>query len=318
MKYLPINVYIIDNMDMNVKGVEMKSWIDSDDVEDVFEEINTLFFNKVGIEWEINEINIYDAPEDSQLDYISELTRDTDKYPNTKRMEAYTSLIPEGKYSKEFNNIYFTTFHGNTRQGNANANKTNRTIDVEDDIHFTMIGTYSNKHNNGRKPVKRKLLPEDGVPSISFTVAHELGHVLGLDHLDTNVDNVMNGPTSSLKYTEEQEKTMKESLDRFIQIYETRENEITDETGNETDEIEDIQKEKPNNNSNLKDNTIDSGDSGVNMNLGDNMAGDINIALPDTKKEDEDDNSFFLEVLEAQNDRVQNINEITKLVEESK
>lgn len=111
MKYLPINVYIIDNMDMNVQGVEMKSWIDSDDVEDVFEEINTLFFNKVGIEWKINEINIYAAPEDSQLDYISELTRDTDKYPDIKRMEAYTSLIPERKYSKEFNNIYFTTYN---------------------------------------------------------------------------------------------------------------------------------------------------------------------------------------------------------------
>ena len=110
----------------------------------------------------------------------------------------------------------------------------------------------------------------------------------------------------------------------------------TDETGNETDEtdetdfetetetdetdyndkIEDIQKEKPNNNSNLKDNTMDSGDSGVNMNLGDNMTGDINIALPDTKKADEDDNVFFLEVLEAQNDQVENINDITKLVKE--
>jgi len=76
------------------------------------------------------------------------------------------------------------------------------------------------------------------------------------------------------------------------------------------------QKEKPNNNSNLKDNTMDSGDSGVNMNLGDNMTGDINIALPDTKNADEDDNAFFLEVLEAQNDQVENINNITKLVEE--
>ena len=76
------------------------------------------------------------------------------------------------------------------------------------------------------------------------------------------------------------------------------------------------QKEKPNNNSNLKDNTMDSGDSGVNMNLGDNMTGDINIALPDTKKADEDDNVFFLEVLEAQNDQVENINDITKLVKE--
>ena len=76
------------------------------------------------------------------------------------------------------------------------------------------------------------------------------------------------------------------------------------------------QKEKPNNNSNLKDNTMDSGDSGVNMNLGDNMTGDINISLPDTKNTDEDDNDFFLEVLEAQNDQVENINNITKLVEE--
>ena len=58
MKYLPINVYIIDNMDMNVKGVEMKSWIDPDDIEDIFEQVNTLFFNKVGIEWKINKKHI--------------------------------------------------------------------------------------------------------------------------------------------------------------------------------------------------------------------------------------------------------------------
>ena len=236
MKYLPINVYIIDNMNMNVKGVEMKSWIDSDDIEDVFEEINTLFFNKVGIEWEINEINIYDAPEDAQLDYISELTRDTDKYPDKKRMEAYTSLIPKGKYSKEFNNIFFTTFQGNTRQGHADVNRINRTIDVEDDIHFTMIGTYSNKqtyytnkHNGGGTPVKRKLLHEDGEPSISFTVAHELGHVLGLNHLNTSVDNIMNATTSSLQYTEEQKKTMTQKAKKIFQIYETRENEDEDE-----------------------------------------------------------------------------------------
>ena len=89
----------------------------------------------------------------------------------------------------------------------------------------------------------------------------------------------------------------------------------TDET-DYNDKIEDIQKEKPNNNSNLKDNTMDSGDSGVNMNLGDNMTGDINISLPDTKNTDEDDNAFFLEVLEAQNDQVENINDITKLVKE--
>ncbi len=121
------------------------------------------------------------------------------------------------------------------------------TIDVENDIHFTMIGTYSNKQNKGGKPVKRKLLHEDGEPSISFTVAHELGHVLGLNHLNTKVDNIMNATTSSLQYTEKQKKTMTNKANEFVQIYETRENEIetieneieTIENEIETDKYED-------------------------------------------------------------------------------
>lgn len=222
MRYLPINAYIIDNMDMTVQGTQMQNWIEPDDVKDVFREVNTLFFNKVGIEWVLNDIDVYDAPEDAELEFISELTRDTTKYPDKYRYEAYTSLIPEGKYSRKFNNIYFTTFTGNTRQGNANVNSRNRTIDVENDIHFTMIGTHSNKQNRGKAPVKRRLLHKDGKPSIAFTVAHELAHVLGLNHLNSNVDNIMNATTSSLKYTEAQEETMEGQLDMFRNIYEER------------------------------------------------------------------------------------------------
>jgi predicted Zn-dependent protease len=53
----------------------------------------------------------------------------------------------------------------------------------------TVIGSWSNKYNNGETPVRR-LLTEDQSAfvrgSLARTAAHEFGHVLGLTHSCNN------------------------------------------------------------------------------------------------------------------------------------
>ena len=71
--------------------------------------------------------------------------------------------------------IYLFPFTGNTSQGNS----------MRPFGHHTVVGVWSNKYTKGKKPIKRKLtesLEEFTVGSLTQTIAHELGHVLGLGH----------------------------------------------------------------------------------------------------------------------------------------
>ena len=218
---LPLNAYIIKNMDMTVKGKEISNWITPENIKGIISNINITFFNKHGIHWDLKEVIEFNVPESANLGFIQELTRDLNKYPNSERFKAYCSLIPENMYSKKYNNIYFGTFNGNTRQGKANINS-NKNItekDLEEHVHMTLIGTNTNKHNNGKEPKKRSIDSPEGTPSLTFTVAHELGHVLGLSHLNTNEKNIMNATTSSYEINDNQKKIMLKYANIFNNHY---------------------------------------------------------------------------------------------------
>ena len=225
MIILPINSYIIKNMNLSVKGKQINSWITKNNAKEIMNNVNNLFFNKYNIHWDLKEIIEFNVPNTANLKFIEELTRDTTLYPNDKREKAYCSLIKKNMYSKKYNNIYFSTFNGNTRQGKANINKNKhiKDSDLKTHIHFTLIGTHTNKHNNGNKPKRREIYKIDE-PSLSFTVAHELAHVLGLKHLNSKIKNIMNADTSSFEVNQEQISIMKKKAKEFNNIYHTESN----------------------------------------------------------------------------------------------
>ena len=225
MIILPINSYIIKNMNLTVKGKQINSWITKNNAKEIMNNVNNLFFNKYNIHWDLKEIIEFNVPNTANLKFIEELTRDTTLYPNDKREKAYCSLIKKNMYSKKYNNIYFSTFNGNTRQGKANINKNKhiKDSDLKTHIHFTLIGTHTNKHNNGNKP-KRREIYKINEPSLSFTVAHELAHVLGLKHLNSKIKNIMNADTSSFEVNQEQISIMKKKAKEFNNIYNTESN----------------------------------------------------------------------------------------------
>mgnify|MGYP006114388389 CR=1 FL=1 len=123
MIILPINSYIIKNMNLTVKGTKINSWITKNNVKEIMNNVNNIFFNKYNIHWDLKEIIEYNVPNTANLKFIEESTRNTNKFSEDDRFKAYCSLIKKNMYSKKYNNIYFSTFNGNTRQGNANINK---------------------------------------------------------------------------------------------------------------------------------------------------------------------------------------------------
>ena len=70
---------------------------------------------------------------------------------------------------------------------------------------LTVVGQWSNKYLvAGAVPEKRTISAPEGTPSLVMTVAHELGHNLGLGHPESNESNLMKGSSSGHSLTDDQ------------------------------------------------------------------------------------------------------------------
>jgi len=303
MIILPINSYIIKNMNLTVKGKKINSWITKNNAKEIMNNVNNLFFNKYNIHWDLKEIIEFNVPNTANLKFIEELSRDTTLYPNDKREKVYCSLIKKNMYSKKYNNIYFSTFNGNTRQGKANINKNKhiKDSDLKTHIHFTLIGTHTNKHNNGNKPKRREIYKIDE-PSLSFTVAHELAHVLGLKHLNSKIKNIMNAVTSSFEVNQEQISIMKKKAKEFNNIYHTESNSSNSNTESNSSNSN---TESNSSNSNTESN---SSNSNTNISLSQNKIYFFEPVSPLIKRIKKDKNNVLVE---WDND---NINKVKKFI----
>ena len=209
---LPLNVYVVSNMDLtitnNSETNDISSTMTVSDADTIIKKSNEKFFNKYGIQWmpTYKMVSIPNTDEaKADINRFSTLQRPSDDSNDKKKdHEIRTSLFKYIDTPKLGTlSLYFITFLGHTRQGLYTHTK-------EGD--FIFIGQYSNKKNENNyigSLTLRELDADEGIPSITFTVVHELAHALGLTHLNTNELNVMNGMTSSFTANESQIKTMR-------------------------------------------------------------------------------------------------------------
>ena len=209
---LPLNVYVVSNMNLTVtnnsESNDISSTMTVSDANTIIKKSNEKFFNQYGIEWmptykmvsipntdeakaDVNRFNTLQRPSDDRNGNNKDhkIRRNLFKYIDTPKLGTLS--------------LYFITFLGHSRQGLYTHTK-------EGD--FIFIGQYSNKKtesNSIGNLTLRELDADEGIPSMTFTVVHELAHALGLTHLNTNEPNVMNGMTSSFTANESQIKTMK-------------------------------------------------------------------------------------------------------------
>ena len=108
-------------------------------------------------------------------------TRDENGHSDDARLAPLYSFMDPNYRSRRSQlgtnlfHIYIYPFIGNTSQGNA----------MRDFGFHTVVGSWSNKHNGGGVPARRKNTesPSNCVDgSLGRTIAHELGHVLSLQH----------------------------------------------------------------------------------------------------------------------------------------
>ena len=209
---LPLNVYVVSNMNLTVtnnsESNDISSTMTLSDASTIIKKSNEKFFNQYGIEWmptykmvsipntdeakaDVNRFNTLQRPSDDRNDNNKDhkIRRNLFKYIDTPKLGTLS--------------LYFITFLGHSRQGLYTHTK---------DGDFIFIGQYSNKkteNNSMGNLTLRELDADEGIPSMTFTVVHELAHALGLTHLNTNELNVMNGMTSSFTANESQIKTMR-------------------------------------------------------------------------------------------------------------
>lgn len=183
---LNIRFHLMQSSDwIHPLGAEMNLWVSASDVRQIIiPEMNSIW-SQAGIEWQIEEIitesiNEYDGFEEG-IEYVINSGRDDEGRADPARLpHLYNMMDPlnqssESELEGNLFHMYIFPFIGNTSQGNA----------MRAFGYHCVVGCWSNKHNRGENPEKTLLVESKQQfvrGSLSRTISHELGHVLGLSH----------------------------------------------------------------------------------------------------------------------------------------
>ncbi|MDA7769618.1 GDSL-type esterase/lipase family protein [Porticoccaceae bacterium] len=166
-------------------GNAMPPWVSEDNIiETVLPELNDIW-QQAGIQWTLEtifleSIKTYDGYQ-NDIQYIVDSQRDGEGTSDPERLpRLYNLMQPDNRSSDEeldgnLFHIYIFPFIGNTSQGNA----------MSSFGWHSVVGSWSNKHNDGGIPEKNLLIEAQQNfvrGSLARTIAHELGHVLSLRH----------------------------------------------------------------------------------------------------------------------------------------
>jgi len=165
--------------------VSMESWVTKQDVSDtIFPEINSIW-SQANITWNsesiVEENIVVGSDYQTAVDYIVNSARDDEGVSDPNRLPyLYGLMQPDNRSSNaqlgtNLFHVYVFPFTGNTSQGNAMAGLG----------YHTVVGQWSNKHTDSESPEKMYLTEDHSKfvrGSLSATIAHELGHVVGLSH----------------------------------------------------------------------------------------------------------------------------------------
>lgn len=181
--YVPLRFHIIDSDDVEKNGKKLFCRVSEQDIQDVvLPEINRI--------WRVANIQFYSEsvfttdflnPPNKQhlIASIVNAQRDAMGKSDAKRIKKLNQLIDWKNHHTTAINIYLVPYLGEKSQGHAKA-KMNRVF----------VTQWTDKMiARGEPPIKFALV--EPLPfkqgSLSRTIAHEVGHILGLKHPDKSI-----------------------------------------------------------------------------------------------------------------------------------
>lgn len=177
---LPLRFHVIDQLVMQKDNLKMGSWVSEQDIRNtLMPEVNRIW-KPADIKFRVDHImrsNAIDHRNKSRIiDYVVNARRNREGKSDPKRIRKLAKLIDWTLHDADVINIYLVPYLGETSQGNTRRSKNQ-----------VLIGQWTDKPSGGRQPPQRFQLVEPGTfkdGSMGRTIAHEIGHVLGLKHPD--------------------------------------------------------------------------------------------------------------------------------------
>jgi len=185
---LTLNFQIITQLSIPKGSYHLTTWISKDDIrKTVLPEINRIW-KPANIEFVEGMIltrpALNPADRKQMTDYIANATRDENGKADPDRIQYLSELIDFTEETSRSLNVYFVPYLGETSQGHAQRK-----------LKRAFIGQWTDKASRGESKPERFKLVEHGAfkdGSIARTVAHEIGHLLKLQHPDKHEQTVFN------------------------------------------------------------------------------------------------------------------------------
>jgi hypothetical protein len=206
---IAVRFHLVADLAMAKKDVSMVNWLTPEMIATtVMPEVNRIWA-PARIEWTLSGVTPGSTRREHREDVIAYLlaaTRDSEGHGDPERVRKLLAILNEERADARAVNIYVIPYLGGTSQGNTQPAQ--RRI---------IMGQWTDKPSRGERPPEKCLLVEDRPfkqGSFSRTVAHELGHILGLKHPEKNVppfQRLMGGTQQAYDLTEDERATARKT-----------------------------------------------------------------------------------------------------------